>query len=91
MKDFRVWFKVVFLVFILLRFMLFGRCNLCGEVEVKTFLTVVEMLCDLCIVVLIVSRSCRLLDLSDMCIFCDISCPLHDSSRSANRWYNMLE
>ena len=61
-----------------------------GEVEVKTLIAVVKMTCDLCIVVLVVSGSCRLFDFGDVCMFGDISCPLHDSLRSANGWYDML-
>jgi len=81
----------VLLVFVILpKSSLFNGCKTCSDVKSKTLFPAVEMPDNLCMVVLLVSGVCGLLDLCNMCMLCDVSHPLHNGPRSTNGQYDML-
>ena len=62
-----------------------------SDIEAETFLRTVQMVCDLIVVIAIISGSGRNFDLLDVCMFCRICRPLHDCTREVNAWDNALK
>jgi heme/copper-type cytochrome/quinol oxidase subunit 1 len=60
------------------------------KVKSKAFVYAIEVTSNLGIIILVIFSVHRVLDLCDMCMFCDVCTPLHHRAQVSNGRYDVL-
>ena len=92
--GFSIWFVVlvVLVVFVILTIQQRSLLlNTSHKVKAEASIQPIKVVCNLTIIILVVPCLSWDLDFLDMCVFCDVGCPLYNCSRMTDAGDHTLE